>query len=190
MLAHLRQQGEETIARLWQEAEAKVREQRAAAEQSVTRQREEAAASFAARLDQLTRLAVLAAKRQAANRRLAGHQELAARLQALAFSNLAALRSAEYPQTFALLVAELPAHPWRAATVHPDDRELAKALLPEATIATDPEITGGLVVSGENGKVRINNTFSKRLERAWPELLPQLLAELLKEVEDDHPAPG
>lgn len=65
-----------------------------------------------------------------------------------------------------------------AAEVHPDDQGLARAALPQALIVGDRRITGGLAVKGQGGRMRVDNTLAKRLERAWPELLPKLLSEL------------
>lgn len=189
MLQHLRQQGEERIAQLWQEAKAKGTALRAEAARHLARHREQKAAESTARLDRFARLALLEAKRQGERRKNAGHRQLADRLLALAWPNLATLRGEEYARTFALLVAELPDHQWREATVHPDDRELAAAALPQATIRADQGISGGLTVSTAAGRVRIVNTFEKRLERAWPELLPGLLRDLLQEADDDRPSP-
>jgi V/A-type H+-transporting ATPase subunit E len=35
-------------------------------------------------------------------------------------------------------------------------------------------------VIAEGGRVRVDNTLEKRLERAWPELLPRLLNAILR----------
>jgi len=189
MLQHLRQQGEETISRLWQQAGAKVLEQRAEAERRLTGMRDQARAESTARLDLLSRTGLMEAKRQADRRRITAHNQLAERLKALALANLALLRTEEYDRVFALLVRELPAgHEWQGATVHPDDDGRAAAALPRALVATDRRISGGLEVTAGEGRVRIVNTFEKRLERTWPELLPVLLHELIHGVEHDDPA--
>lgn len=191
MLQHLRLQGEETISRLWREAETRIREQRALAERTLAEQREQAATEFSARLDLLGRTGQMEARQQADRRRVTAHNQLAARLKELAVANLATLRSMDYDRVFALLVDELPKGvEWEGVTVHPDDRGLAAAALPRASITTDSAITGGLAVTAREGRVRIVNTFDKRLERAWPEILAVLLHELASAGErDDNPAP-
>lgn len=189
MLQHLRLQGEETISRLWREAGAKVLEQRAAAERRLAGLRDQARLEATARLDLLSRTGLMEAKRQADQRRLLAHNQLVVRLRALAVTNLATLRSEEYDQVFARLVRELPAGAeWQEARVHPDDEGLAAAALPRAEVTTDSRISGGLEVSGQEGGVRVVNTFDKRLERAWPELLPVLLHELMHGGDNDNPA--
>lgn len=178
MLQHLRLQGEEAIHRLRQEAEAKVREQRSAAERDLTARQAEAAAKFAARLDLFSRTALMAAKRQADQTLARAHTQLAARLRALAVQDLACLRDEGYAQAFARLVRELPGEAWEEIKVHPDDQGLARAALPQARIVGDGRITGGLEVMSNGGRMRVDNTLAKRLERAWPELLPKILREL------------
>lgn len=121
------------------------------------------------------------AERQAALIRLEAEQAFGSRLYALARDTLVQLRDDRYPELFAALVKELlPCH-WQTVRVNPVDTELAGALFPGVEIQADSGITGGLEVSAEGGKVRIDNTLEKRLERAWPELLPRLLSTIPKE---------
>ena len=181
MLEHLRRQGEEAIAELWRAAEAKIEERRAEAGRSSARRREEAEVEGAARRSQSARDVLMAARRQAEEQRNGCRHQLRQRLAALAPPILLSLRDEEYPRTFALLVAELPEQEWIAATVNPDDRELAAAAFPGAAIAIDPLMSGGFTVTGRGGRMRVVNTFEKRLERAWPELLPPLLGDILGE---------
>jgi vacuolar-type H+-ATPase subunit E/Vma4 len=44
-------------------------------------------------------------------------------------------------------------------------------------------ITGGLETISTEGEVRVVNTFEKRLERMWEEMLP----EIMKEVKERCP---
>ena len=115
------------------------------------------------------------AERQAALIKLEAEQALAGRLYTLAHGTLARLRDDHYAELFAALVAELLPCRWETVRVNPADSELAQASFPGAAIETDDGITGGMEVSAEGGRVRVDNTLDKRLERAWPELLPRLL---------------
>lgn len=185
LLEHLRRKGEEKIGLLWREAEEKAHEQRQAASRTLAEQKELSAAEFSARLDLQAQRRVAEAKRQAGQRRTESYGALAARLWQLAAANLHHLRDENYQQVFAQLVQELPAHAWETVIVHPGDEALAVAAFPGAAIATDSRITGGFEVSGEQGRVRIVNTLDKRLERAWPELLPVLM-QAIAAVEPDE----
>src|SRR5512133_229294 len=115
------------------------------------------------------------AARQAARIRLEAENELAGRLYTLAHGTLTRLRDDHYPELFAALVEELLPCQWQAVRVNPADSALAEAAFPGAAIETDSGISGGLEASAEGGRVRIDNTLDKRLERAWPEHLPRLL---------------
>ena len=86
------------------------------------------------------------------------------------------------------LRAELPATDWTSLKVHPADQELAEADFPTAAIDCDDTLGGGLVATSADGAIRIDNSLSCRLLRAWPELLPPLLAELRKLVDNDEAA--
>jgi V/A-type H+-transporting ATPase subunit E len=40
-------------------------------------------------------------------------------------------------------------------------------------------------VNGDGGRIRIVNTLEKRLERGWPELLPDLIDVAYREIEQN-----
>ena len=45
-------------------------------------------------------------------------------------------------------------------------------------------ITGGMDAAMEDGTIRVINTFEKRLELAWADLLPLLISDVYQEVSD------
>jgi vacuolar-type H+-ATPase subunit E/Vma4 len=59
---------------------------------------------------------------------------------------------------------------------------MAETHLPDSKIIPDYKITGGLEVFRENRKQHIINTFEKRLERAWEEILPFLIIDTYREA--------
>lgn len=79
---------------------------------------------------------------------------------------------------FRALAAELPGVPWRSVCCSPADAAAASATFPGAAIIADAEISGGCRGASADGTLTVDNSMEKRLERAWPDLLPQLLAEL------------
>jgi V/A-type H+-transporting ATPase subunit E len=104
--------------------------------------------------------------------------KLAERLQEVARRLLPRLRTADYLALFDWLVAELPPADWASVRVNPADGELAAAAFPATRLVVDPAIAGGLEVLAEEGRIQVTNTLEKRLERAWPGLLPALLGDL------------
>lgn len=122
-----------------------------------------------------TSIILAEAERQAALIKLEAEKVLAGRLYTLAHGILPRLRDDGYAELFADLVEELLPCQWETVRVNPADSELAKTSFPGVAVETDCGITGGMEVSAEGGRVRVVNTLDKRLERAWPELLPHLL---------------
>lgn len=122
--------------------------------------------------------AILAeAERTARRTRLAAAENLAEKLYDLAHGLLPRLREKDYPGIFSRLAAELPLIEWETLRVNPADAEIAARLFPKARIVPDTAICGGMEALAEEGRIRIINTLEKRLERAWPELLPVLIEE-------------
>jgi hypothetical protein len=78
---------------------------------------------------------------------------------------------------FRLLAGELPARSWTRVVVNPADAELARASFPGCGITTDPAIVGGVIAEGDG--LRVTNTWTSRLTAAWPELLPEVLNDVV-----------
>ncbi|MBI5099066.1 MAG: hypothetical protein HZB30_07475 [Nitrospirae bacterium] len=123
-----------------------------------------------------------AAENRARSIRLSAEESLSARLFEFAGSMLHDLRDARYTAVFASLVKELPPSAWIEALVNQDDVGMALVHFPGINIIGDNRISGGIDVSAENSRQRIINTFEKRLERAWEEMLPSLIHEVRKEA--------
>ncbi len=66
--------------------------------------------------------------------------------------------------------------------MNPADIGLAKRHFPGAEIVPDETISGGMDATAEDGAIRVMNTFEKRLERAWREMLPLLIKDVYQEV--------
>lgn len=178
LMAALQQGAEREIAAIWQGAEQEALRLRAQAQQQQQALRvellsaaEQQAAKKAAASDQL-------ALRQERSLRLEAEAALAERLGRLARELLPQLRGGGDRQIFIALAAELPPAPWAKLRVHPDDLPLARQLFPEVEIAGDPRISGGLEAVTADGGLRVVNTLEKRLERLWPQLLPELRKEV------------
>lgn len=191
LLAALRGEGEKRAEAIRREAAAEIACLKNEAAVGSARLREE----FQQRQTQAiaaVEAAILAeAGRAARHVRLAAADKLGERLHALASGLLPRLRGDDYPGMFGRLAAELPAVEWEAVRVNPADAELAGRLFPTARIVPDATISGGLEASEREGRVRVDNTLEKRLERGWPDLLPLFIAEVERiEATDGTPEPA
>ncbi|MBI5558140.1 MAG: hypothetical protein HY885_10925 [Deltaproteobacteria bacterium] len=116
-----------------------------------------------------------AAAKKAAIARLIAEKKLADRLYTLAAGLLKGLRNNGYDGIFGELVRELPTYGWDIVTVNPEDLQIGAACFPDAKVVGDNRISGGLEVMSADGKVRVINTFEKRLELAWAAILPEMM---------------
>jgi vacuolar-type H+-ATPase subunit E/Vma4 len=114
--------------------------------------------------------------------RLAAEYDLAVHLREVADSSLSALRAEGYAQLFRSLAAELPGETWETVRVNPLDAALARELFPEAVIESSSGITGGFVAITGNMDFTVDNTLDVRLKRIWPAVLPDMIAELRRDM--------
>jgi V/A-type H+-transporting ATPase subunit E len=127
--------------------------------------------------------AILSEARETARAsRLKAEMELSVRLYQVAVRALRHLRDERCGEVLSSLAHELPPGIWEAVKVNPEDREVVRVLFPDAEILGDPGIAGGLEVIGGKGSVRVVNTFEKRLERAWAEMLPEIMKDVYREI--------
>jgi vacuolar-type H+-ATPase subunit E/Vma4 len=121
------------------------------------------------------------AGREAALLRLRAEHALALRLHERARNLLPQLREHDAASLFQKLAAELPSLPWQTIWTTPDATAAATALFPDATIIADPSLAGGIKAALAGNALTVDNTLETRLEKLWPDLLPQLLAALREE---------
>lgn len=118
------------------------------------------------------------ASRETALIRLRAEHLLSLRLHEHARICLKQLPGDDGERIFRALVAELPTLPWHTVRVAPGDAALAVAHFPDVTIIPDETVTGGVKAATADGSLTVDNTLETRLERFWPDLLPNLMAEL------------
>lgn len=116
-------------------------------------------------------------------KKLFAYQALEEALKNAATMQLPLLRQHNYEKAFASLVAELPERQWEKIVVNPADLELAAQFFAPEIIHADATISGGLLAETANGRIVVNNTLEKRLERKWPNILPGIIAEFEKQYE-------
>ena len=177
----LRRDGDEQVNRLWNEVRAEAEKINAGTAQRTSELREE----FRKRLEAVSRKeedAVLSEAVQKARAiRLSLEHTLSDRLLLLAVSCLGELRDSGYRDVFASLAGELPSAEWDEVRVNPLDKGIAEEFFPGSRIITDDNISGGLEVTRHDNKICVNNTFEKRLEKAWQDILLLLIRDICGE---------
>ena len=183
LIASLRKEAEEKVREIWREAEEEAGKLQAGFSLRLEALRLENAPGSSSEEDR--QKVLLDAGNRARTIRLASEDRLSARLYILAVSSLHLLRGKGYEDIFHRLVLEIPPLGWHSVKVSQDDCDLARKFFPNAAIVADRNITGGMEVEAEEGWVSVANTFEKRLEREWPQMLPGLIADINREVMDD-----
>ena len=90
------------------------------------------------------------------------------------------LREINYENVFAQLVKELPDCQWGKILVNPVDMNLAAKLFNKNIVQPDKTIKAGLIAVNADGKIIVDNTFEKRLERKWSLIIPELINKIEK----------
>lgn len=175
LISSLRQEADDKAEKFWREARAEAEQARNEAVAGLDRIRAEQLRQQASAVREATRRVLSEAEKSVRRMRLTALEELADRLSRLAVSLLTQLREQQYGELFDALVRELPPYTWETVRVNTLDSAMAGRYFPEAKIVPDSHISGGLEVNGDGGRIRIVNTLDKRLERGWPELLPDLI---------------
>ncbi len=183
LIESLRKEGEEKTREIWKEAEAEAGKIRAVSSLRLEALRQENASGRASKDG--SRNVLLEAGARARMIRLNSENSLCLRLYSLASNSLNFLREHLSEDIFKKLAQELPPSGWQRVKVNPNDLALAEKAFAGAEVVTDNNITGGMEAETEEGSVKVVNTFEKRLERSWPQMLPDLLADVYREVMDD-----
>lgn len=180
----LRREGEESRGRIRNEAEGEMAAIRAAwtAEREVMEQ--DAARAISRECAALTALESAGTRRRVQALLLEAENRMAARLLASALALLPRLRETGYAEALGAIIRALPPAGWRSARVNPADLEQTRSLLPGVEVLPDPSITGGIEVETADDRLRVSDTLEKRLERYWPELVPELMGKLRGVVDD------
>jgi V/A-type H+-transporting ATPase subunit E len=180
LIESLRKEGDEKVLGIWREAEDEAGRIRAAVSLRLGAERRQSTAERAG--DEMQRRLLQEAETKVRLVRLTSADSLSRRLYTLAVSSLYLLREGQDEDIFEKLVLELPSAEWQRVRVNPADRGIAAKFFPQAHVAADSSITGGMAVETEDGSIRVVNTFEKRLERSWPRLLPELLKDLAPDL--------
>jgi V/A-type H+/Na+-transporting ATPase subunit E len=178
LISSLRSAGDEKLKTLRAEAEQEAERVRAEAARRIDALRQEHARRHAA--EAARHAEVLMAEANSAVRAvgLRAERALADRLYDVARASLHTLRNEGYRDLFTGFAGEFPRFTWKTVRVNPGDVGLAREYFPDAEVQEDPVIIGGMVAASEGDRVRVVNTFEKRLERLWEEMLPDIMKEV------------
>jgi V/A-type H+-transporting ATPase subunit E len=182
LIAALREEGEEKLATLRRETDAETARLEEEAAGRSDRLHEEFERRRAGAAADRRKDVLAAARKGGESALLTAENAVAERLGRIARASLPLLRGEDPGRLFASLTAELPPADWERVTVNPADAGEAKRLFPAAEIVADAAVAGGLIAVAAEGRLRIDNTLEKRLDRAWPEMLPLLMEELRREA--------
>lgn len=181
LFEHLRALGEEKVRVLWEQAEGEVQRHTAEAESALAEERKRCRLEGEHALQELGRRLMREAEEQAWLRQAKAETALAERLYDLARKELPWLREHCGDKLLPTLAKELPRGEWGLVRVSENEAAQARALFPTARIEGDLRLAGGLVAQSADGKISVVNTLEKRLERAWPRLLPEFFRTLHQE---------
>lgn len=180
LIEALKSAGDEKLRTMRAEAEEEAERIRAEAGRRVEAVRAEFNRRRAAEAARYAETILSEANAAARAVRIRSQRTLAERIERIARSSLRSLRNVGYEAVFAAFVQELPSYVWKAVRVNPDDTALAQAHFPDAEIISDKNISGGFIVISEGDQVRVDNTFEKRLERLWDDLLLDIMKEAVE----------
>ena len=184
LIESLRRANDDKVRTLWDAVETEAGKARVEMAARIARLRAEQARSQAVAANAILSLAVSEAHARSRQTGLIAEKVLADRLFEAARAALPLLRENGYKVLFEKLSLELPALSWQIVRVNPGDVELAIGQFPGAEVVPDERISGGMDASAENGAIRVVNTFERRLERAWQDMLPHMIGNACTEVSD------
>ncbi|UCH81876.1 MAG: V-type ATP synthase subunit E [Nitrospiraceae bacterium] len=188
LIESLHKEREETINLLWSKVKAEAEEINAETHRKIAALREKYQKEQEAAVKQEEASIISGIRNRARIIKLSAERALSERLYPLALSCLCKLRDARSRDVFSLLVKELPDSHWKDIRVNPQDLNIAQEHFPGSHCIPDENISGGLEVIREDGRVSIANTFEKRLEKAWEDLLPLLISSIYNEVSVYEPS--
>jgi vacuolar-type H+-ATPase subunit E/Vma4 len=184
----LQLEGEMQIRDFWQQSEFAVAERRREVETELMQLRAETDHRLQAEVTELHSSLHFVAQTRAMECGLRAEATLEERLLLMAHKILPLLANTERATLWKALRKELPEADWTILKVHPADQQLAARDFPSAVIESEEALGGGLIATSADGMIRIDNSLNCRLIRAWPDLLPKLLGELRKRVDNDETA--
>jgi vacuolar-type H+-ATPase subunit E/Vma4 len=187
LIQTLRDNQQSQIDQLWQAVKAEAAKLRDQTSKAISDLTEVHTDNLVCSCQKSVRTIIVEAESDAKRIKLVAVDSLGKSLYDSAVKLLKDLRKDNYAAVFHKLLQELPDQEWETVTVNPDDVQHTENLFKNCTIMTNPDINGGMVASTMDGKITINNTLEKRLERSWSTLFPGIIREIEKEYAESQP---
>ena len=184
----LQHEGEAHARGFWEQAEAVVEGRRKEIETELEHLCDETGRSLQAEETALRNNLLFEARTRAMGDKLHAEAAMELRLLESADRVLGEMIEDSRQELWQALSRELPEYQWMSVKVHPDDLELARRAFPSVAIDIDEVICGGLIATNAEGTIRVDNSLSCRLMRAWPDLLPDLMKDLREQVDSNATA--
>lgn len=180
LIEALRMECDEKIHAVRQKAAAEAEKIRREAAKKIEEIKEEHSRVLTSMVKDETDTIIFEAEKKARTIRLLSEKGMSNRLYKHSASLLYNLKGKDYKDVFSAIVQELPQDKWETVRINPEDEYIAKEYFHDSLIIPDSSITGGLAVTTNDGGISILNTFEKRLERAWDQVLPEIIKEIGK----------
>jgi len=188
LLSTLKKNEQKQIDDIWQQAMAEADSVRKEVAEAIVKITEEYADQLESACQKSTRNIFAEAETEARKRKLFSYQYLDEVLRTTAMKQLPKLRVINYESVFAQLVKELPDCEWEKILVNPADMNLAAKLFNKNIVQPDKTIKAGLIAVNADGKIIVDNTFEKRLERKWSHIIPELINKIEKKYGESESA--
>jgi V/A-type H+-transporting ATPase subunit E len=180
LIESLRKDADRKVSNIRNDAEAEINNIRAELIKKIDLLRDACTKKQEASLRELKEQIGSEAYKKVREIRLTAEKNVSDRFFHIALSCLNRLRSENYAQIFSLLADELPSLQWTEVRVSPEDTDMAREHFTGSNISGDRSITGGFEVERGDGTIRVINTFEKRLERAWADMLPMIIRDVYR----------
>ncbi len=112
--------------------------------------------------------------------------ELAAKARPVAADVLEKIWQTRREELLPQLLAGLPRLAWSCLRISPADHALAGEFAKELPLQQDPDLAGGFVAECRERDLIVDCSLETLLKRIWP----QISAELLARIADEHSEPG
>ena len=188
LLHTLRTNEQKQIEDIWQQARAEAESVHKQVTDAIARITQEHKDQLTAACQKSVNAILAESEKKTREKKLSVYRDLNETLYQTAVKLLPELRRLDYKNIFTELVNELPVMKWEKIIVNPSDIIHAARFFDEDVIVTDDSVGGGLIAICAEGKIVVNNTFEKRLERKWAYLLPELIQDLKKRYDKFRPA--
>lgn len=168
-------EGQEKILSIWQKANEESEKILLEKEKKILQIKERYERLTQSLCEEKREKIMLESKKEAQRIKLEAEKRFLEKIYNLSLSMLNHLRE---ECEFIDFTKEIPEYKWDIVEVNNADQTIAKELFPDSEILIDNSISAGLRVKTKDEKLYIDNTLEKRLERAWNQIIPELVKEI------------